>query len=214
VTSLLSFSASIFQILKSLFAVGKSACYPSSYERNLNVLLTSSTFPNIVLTEAYKIQLYTFMIPKVLISQPIESARQKLRQKFNIKAPAKRSRKPPKERRWPRQIPLLLSRSPHFACTYLFYFLIYVVSFVFWASWHQCFLSSRHLGNPAFFQIGLAYCSLTDHGHSFLSLTLHQLPIKSPGVLCPVPIPLSSSSHPHPLLPSSVLRPHQGPEYD
>ena len=74
-------------------------------------------------------------------------------------------------------IPLLLSRSPHFACTYLFYFLIYVVSFVFCASWHQYFLSSRHLGTPAFFQTGLAYCSSTDHAHSFLSLTLHQLPI-------------------------------------
>jgi len=48
-------------------------------------------------------------------------------------------------------IPLLLSRSPQFACICLFYCLIYGLSFVFRTSWRQNLLSLRFLGDCACF---------------------------------------------------------------
>jgi len=54
-------------------------------------------------------------------------------------------------------IPLLLSRSPHFACTCLFYCPIYAVSFVFRTPWHQNLLSSQLLGDRAYFQIASTF---------------------------------------------------------
>ena len=54
-------------------------------------------------------------------------------------------------------IPLLLSRSPHFACTCLFYFPIYAISFVFRTPWHQNLLSSQLLGDRTYFQIASTF---------------------------------------------------------
>ena len=72
-------------------------------------------------------------------------------------------------------IPLLLSKSPHFACICLFYCLIYIVSFVFRASWHQnlCLCDSLAIA-PA----SKSDQPILDHPHSLLSLSLSQFPIK------------------------------------
>jgi len=72
-------------------------------------------------------------------------------------------------------IPLLLSKSPHFACICLFYCLIYIVSFVFRASWHQnlCLYDSLAIA-----PVSKSDQPIPDHPHSLLSLSLSQFPIK------------------------------------
>jgi len=93
-----------------------------------------------------------------------------------------------------RTIPLLLSKSPHFACICLSHSLIYVVSFVFRASWHGNLLSLRLLGNRASFQIGPLLTGSSDRAHSFLSLAPSRLSIKCS--VGPYPIPNFLSPHP------------------
>ena len=74
-------------------------------------------------------------------------------------------------------IPLLLSRSPHFACTCLFHCLIYALSFVFRASWLHIFCLCDSLAIPPISKSVL--CSLdlipmTDSYINFFCLLLRQ----------------------------------------
>ena len=91
-------------------------------------------------------------------------------------------------------IPLLLSKSPHFACICLSHSLICVVSFVFRTSWHGNLLSLRLLGNRASFQIGPLLTGSSDRAHSFLCLAPSRLSIKCS--VGPYPIPNFLSPHP------------------
>ena len=91
-------------------------------------------------------------------------------------------------------IPLLLSKSPQFACIYLSHSLIYVVSFVFRATWHGSLLSSQFLGNRAGFQIGPLLTRSSDRTHFLLSLAPSRFSIKCSVVPYPIPNVLFSSS--------------------
>jgi len=72
--------------------------------------------------------------------------------------------------------------------------LIYVVSFVFCATWHGNLLSLRLLGNRAGFQIGPLLTRSSDHTHSLLSLAPSRFSIKCSVVPYPIPNVLFSSS--------------------
>jgi len=91
-------------------------------------------------------------------------------------------------------IPLLLSKSPQFACICLSHSLIYVVSFVFRATWHGSLLSSQFLGNRAGFQIGPLLTRSSDRTHFLLSLAPSRFSIKCSVVPYPIPNVLFSSS--------------------